>query len=141
MDHDNIAGDEPLVDGMHTVVRLRHDFSVTDAVKRRRRQAGHRDQHLSADQNGPADIEVVLQRQRLVAAAWRGGHRRLAPAERRRGAALLWRGRGEAGGLPVRPRSQNSLDDVAFRVLQVTYLRWASYVPEAARRHPAQVTA
>jgi hypothetical protein len=33
MDHDNIAGDEPPVDGMHIVVRFRRDFIVTDAVK------------------------------------------------------------------------------------------------------------
>lgn len=33
MDHDNIAGDEPPVDGMSIVVRLRRDFTVTDAVK------------------------------------------------------------------------------------------------------------
>jgi hypothetical protein len=33
MDHDIIAGDEPPVDGMHIVVRLRRDFTVTDAVK------------------------------------------------------------------------------------------------------------
>jgi hypothetical protein len=33
MDHDNIPGDEPPVDGMHVVVRLRRDFTVTDAVK------------------------------------------------------------------------------------------------------------
>lgn len=33
MDHDNIAGDEPPIDGMHIVVRLRRDFTVTDAVK------------------------------------------------------------------------------------------------------------
>lgn len=33
MDHDNIAGDEPPVDGMHIVVRLRCDFTVTDAAQ------------------------------------------------------------------------------------------------------------
>ncbi len=33
MDHDNIAGNEPPVDGMHVVVRLRRDFTVTDAAK------------------------------------------------------------------------------------------------------------
>lgn len=33
MDHDNIAGNEPLVDGMHVVVRLRRDFTVTDAAQ------------------------------------------------------------------------------------------------------------
>jgi hypothetical protein len=33
MGHDNIAGDEPPADGMHIVVRLRRDFTVTDAEK------------------------------------------------------------------------------------------------------------
>lgn len=33
MDHENIAGNEPPVDGMHVVVRLRRDFTVTDAAK------------------------------------------------------------------------------------------------------------
>ncbi|HET9974997.1 MAG TPA: hypothetical protein VFQ68_42670 [Streptosporangiaceae bacterium] len=31
MDHEVIAGDEPLADGMHIAVRLRRDFTVTDA--------------------------------------------------------------------------------------------------------------
>jgi hypothetical protein len=31
MDHDVIVGDEPLADGMHIAVRLRRDFTVTDA--------------------------------------------------------------------------------------------------------------
>jgi hypothetical protein len=31
MSHDRIAGDEPLADGMHIAVRMRRDFTVTDA--------------------------------------------------------------------------------------------------------------
>lgn len=31
MSHDGIAGDEPLADGMHIAVRVRCDFTVTDA--------------------------------------------------------------------------------------------------------------
>jgi len=31
MNHDDIAGDEPLADGMHIAVRVRRDFTVTGA--------------------------------------------------------------------------------------------------------------
>ena len=31
MSNDGIAGDEPLADGMHIAVRVRRDFTVTDA--------------------------------------------------------------------------------------------------------------
>jgi len=31
MSHDDMAGDEPLADGMHIAVRVRRDFTVTDA--------------------------------------------------------------------------------------------------------------
>jgi hypothetical protein len=33
MNHDSTAGDELLVDGMHVVIRLRRDFTVTDAAR------------------------------------------------------------------------------------------------------------
>jgi hypothetical protein len=33
MNHDKLIGDEPLADGMHIVVRLRRDFTVTSASR------------------------------------------------------------------------------------------------------------
>jgi hypothetical protein len=33
MNHDELTGDEPLADGMHIVVRLRRDFTVTSASR------------------------------------------------------------------------------------------------------------
>jgi hypothetical protein len=33
VDHDAVTGDEPLADGMHIAVRLRRDFTVSDATR------------------------------------------------------------------------------------------------------------
>jgi len=58
MDHDNIAGNEPPADGMHVVVRLRRDFTVTDAVKL---LAAARAAYTRANPGtGPQDAEAAV---------------------------------------------------------------------------------
>lgn len=58
MDHDNIAGNEPPADGMHIVVRLRRDFTVTDAVKL---LAAARAAYTRANPStGPQDAEAAV---------------------------------------------------------------------------------
>ena len=58
MDHDHIAGDEPPADGMHVAVRLRRDFTVTDAVKL---LAAARAAYTRANPGtGPRDAEAAV---------------------------------------------------------------------------------
>jgi hypothetical protein len=58
MDHENIAGDEAPADGMHVAVRLRRDFTVTDAVKL---LAAARAAYIRANPGtGPPDAEAAV---------------------------------------------------------------------------------